>query len=69
MTAHPSAVFFAIYPDWYPGNVPIEKARGTVEVWALGEDCFRITAPGHERIVVGFEETERAADALAEQLE
>jgi len=39
-----------------------------VEVWALGEDRFRITAPGHERIVVGFEETERAADALAEQL-
>jgi len=47
----------------------IETARGNVEVWALGEDRFRITAPGHEQIVTGFEEAERAADALAEQLE
>jgi hypothetical protein len=46
----------------------IETARGNVEVWALGEDRFRVTAPGHEEIVVGFEETEKAADALAERL-
>jgi hypothetical protein len=38
-----------------------------VEVWALGEDRFRITVPGgHEQIVVGFQEAERTADALAE---
>jgi hypothetical protein len=43
----------------------IETARGNVEVWALGEDRFRVTAPGHEQIVVGFGEAERAADALA----
>jgi hypothetical protein len=36
-------------------------------VWALGEDRFRITADGHERIA-GFEEAETAADALAKQL-
>jgi hypothetical protein len=34
----------------------------------LGEDRFRITAPGYEQLVTGYEEAERAADALAEQL-
>jgi hypothetical protein len=43
----------------------IETAQGNVEVWALGEDRFRITSPGHEQIVTGFEEAERTADALA----
>jgi hypothetical protein len=46
----------------------IETAQGDVEMWALGEDRFRITAPGHEQLVTGFDEVERAADALAEQL-
>jgi hypothetical protein len=46
----------------------IETARGVVEIWALGEDRFRVTAPGHEQIVVGFPEAERAAEALAEPL-
>jgi hypothetical protein len=46
----------------------IETARGKVEVWALGEDRLRITAPGSERIVTAYEEAERAADALAERL-
>jgi hypothetical protein len=35
---------------------------------ALAEDRFRITAPGHEQLVVGYPEAERAADALAERL-
>jgi hypothetical protein len=47
----------------------IETTQGNVEVWALGEDRFRITAPGHEQPVTGFEEAERTADALAERLE
>jgi hypothetical protein len=34
-------------------------------MWALGEDRFRITAPGHEQLVTGFGEAERTADALA----
>jgi hypothetical protein len=46
----------------------IETARGNVEVWALGEDRFRITAPGHEQIVVGYPEAERVADAVAERV-
>jgi hypothetical protein len=37
-------------------------------VWALGEDCFAVRAPGHERIVTGFEEAQQPADALAERL-
>jgi hypothetical protein len=47
----------------------IETPRGFVEVWALGEDRFRITAPGHEQLVVGFDEAERTADELAQRLE
>jgi hypothetical protein len=33
---------------------------------ALGEDRFRITAPGFEQFVTGYEEAERTVDALAE---
>jgi hypothetical protein len=43
----------------------IETPHGVVEVWALGEDRFRIAAPGHEQLVVGFVEAERTADELA----
>jgi hypothetical protein len=46
----------------------IETPQGNVEVWALGEDRFRITEPGHEQLVAGFDEADRAADALAERL-
>jgi hypothetical protein len=41
----------------------IETAQGNDELWALGKDRFRITAPGYEQLVTGFEE--RTADALA----
>jgi len=47
----------------------IETARGNVEIWALGEDRFRVTAPGHEQLVTGFQEAEKLADALAARLE
>jgi hypothetical protein len=57
---------------WESGAAPpflwIETAQGNVEVWALGEDRFRLTAPGQEQIVTGFEEAERTADELAERL-
>jgi hypothetical protein len=45
----------------------IETAQGNVEMWGLGEDRFRITAPGQEQLVTGFGEAERAADALARE--
>ena len=37
-------------------------------MWALGEERVRITAHGHERVVVGVPQAEKTADALAEQL-
>jgi hypothetical protein len=50
-------------PEREPGQngaavpfVSIEKPRSVVEVSALGEDRFRITAPGHEQLVTDFEE-------------
>jgi hypothetical protein len=46
----------------------IETPGGIVEMWSLGEDRFRIKAPGREELVTGFDEAERAADALAERL-
>ena len=46
----------------------IGTPQGNVEVWSLGEDRFRIAAPGFEQLVTGFEEAEKAVDALAEQL-
>jgi hypothetical protein len=46
----------------------IETPQGNVEVWTLGEDRFRIAAPGFEQLVTGYEEAEKAADALAERL-
>jgi hypothetical protein len=46
----------------------IKTPQGNAEVWALGEDRFRITAPRHEQIVTGHDEAERTADALAKQL-
>jgi hypothetical protein len=39
-----------------------------VEVWALSEDRFAVRAPGHEQLVTGYDEAERAAAALAERL-
>jgi hypothetical protein len=44
----------------------IDTALGNVEVWALGEDRFAVRAPGHEQLVTGLQEAERAADTLAE---
>jgi DsbC/DsbD-like thiol-disulfide interchange protein len=45
----------------------IETARGDVEVRALGTDRFRVTAPGYEQFVTGFDEAAKTADALAAQ--
>jgi hypothetical protein len=47
----------------------LERARGSVEMWAPGGDRFSIRAPGHEQVVVGFEAAQQTADKLAEQLE
>jgi hypothetical protein len=47
----------------------LERARGTVEVWALGEQRFKVVAPDREQLVVGFEEARERARALADELD
>ena len=47
----------------------IETAQGNVEMWALGEDRFRVTGPRQEQFVVGFDAAQQAAQALADQLD
>jgi hypothetical protein len=34
----------------------IEKASGTVSVWSLGKERFRVEAPGHDSEVEGYDE-------------
>jgi hypothetical protein len=48
--------------------VTIEGAHGTVEIWALGQQRFRVRAPGHEEVVVGHEPAHRRAHELAQEL-
>jgi|GEM_PF-4742651 len=47
----------------------IEKPGGTVGVWALGEQQFRVTAPGDDSEVEGFDQARAAAHRLAAALE
>lgn len=48
----------------------MRRARGTVEVWALGADRFTVKLPGHEeQIVSGHDTAVDAAEALAKQLD
>jgi hypothetical protein len=46
----------------------IPCARGTVEVRALGEDRYLVTAPDHEERVHGFEYARERARMLAAEL-
>jgi len=47
----------------------MERPRGVVEVWTLGEDRFAVRAYEKERIVVGYDAAQEAADELARRLE
>jgi hypothetical protein len=47
---------------------PQSVRRAKRAAWALGEGRSAVRAPASEQIVVGFDEAERAADELAEQL-
>ena len=44
----------------------IETPQGQVGVTALGEDRYRLTGPGHESEIVGFDAARDAAHAVAE---
>lgn len=43
----------------------LERAHGTVAVWALGRERFAVKAPGSEQVVVGFDAAREAAHRLA----
>ena len=49
--------------------VVIEKPRGTVSISALGNEQFRIEAPGHDSQVQGYAEARARAHELAAELE
>jgi hypothetical protein len=45
----------------------LERAQGTVEVWALGADRFSVRAPGHEQVITGYAAAQESAHALARE--
>jgi len=47
----------------------IERPSGTVGVWALGRERFRVTTPDEDSEVVGFTEARATARRLAAGLE
>jgi hypothetical protein len=47
----------------------IEKPRGAVSVWSLGNDQFRVEAPGEDSEVEGYDVARATAHRLAEGLE
>ena len=49
--------------------VVIEKPRGTVNIFSLGNERFRVEAPGHDSVVEGYEEARTLAHRLAAGLE
>jgi hypothetical protein len=49
--------------------VIIEKPRGTVSISALGNERFRVEAPGHDSEVEGYDQARALAHQLAEGLE
>ncbi len=46
----------------------IEKPRGTVSIWILGQERFRVGAPGHDSEAECFEQARELAYQLAEAL-
>ena len=47
----------------------IEKPRGTVTIFSLSKERFRVEAPCHDSEVKGYEEARALAHELAEGLE
>jgi hypothetical protein len=51
-----------------PFNI-IEKPRGTVSISSLGNEGFRVAAPGHDSEVEGYDQAKALAHQLAAGLE
>ena len=47
----------------------IEKPRGTVSISSVGNERFRVEAPGHDSEVEGYDEARAPAHRLAAALE
>jgi hypothetical protein len=47
----------------------IERPGGTVSVWSLGHERFRVEAPGEESEVEGYDEARAVAHRLAAGLD
>jgi hypothetical protein len=53
-------------PDpWQSGEPGPFLTVGEVEVWALGEQRFRVVWPDGERVVEGYKRAEQVAKELA----
>jgi hypothetical protein len=48
--------------------ITMPRERGTVTVWALGEDRFDVVAPDESHEIGGFDAARALAHVLAEQL-
>jgi hypothetical protein len=49
-------------------SIAIPRERGTVTVWALGEDRFDVVAPNESHEISGLDAARALAHVLAEQL-
>jgi hypothetical protein len=61
-------------PEPWQTNAPrpfiiIEKRRGMVSISALGNERFRVEAPGHDSEVEGYDQAKALAHQLAAGLE
>jgi hypothetical protein len=48
--------------------ITMQRERGAVTVWALGEDRFDVVAPGDSHEIGGLEAARTLAHVLAEKL-
>jgi hypothetical protein len=48
--------------------ITMPRERGTVTVWALGEDRFDVVAPNESHEISGFDAARALARVLAEKL-
>jgi hypothetical protein len=48
--------------------ISMPRERGTVTVWALGEDRFDVVAPDESHEITGFDAARALARVLAERL-
>jgi hypothetical protein len=48
--------------------VTIESPAGPVELWVLGNQCYRVKAPSGEQVVEGFQQSRKVAHELVSSM-